>query len=82
MDYSTIESKLSTYFSIEQFDDDVQLIFSNCIEYNGNQSSWVKFAQRLRSLWKRKLPEFQSRLERQFLGEDEDDDGLRKVIFF
>lgn len=53
MDLSTIEEKLDKgeYKKLEQFQDDMQLMFDNCDEYNGPDSS--KFLFYLLYCWMR-----------------------------
>jgi hypothetical protein len=48
MDFSTVENKLKNYFSMTEFRDDLSMIFSNCVSYNGVNH---EFGQYARSIW-------------------------------
>ncbi len=57
MDYSTIKEKLSTgaYHRCQEFIDDVELVFSNCIQYNGESSDFGLLAKSHRDEFKKQL---------------------------
>ena len=50
MDLGTIKNKLNMnkYRHVQEFIDDVHLIFSNCIKYNGEDSSVGKMCKNVR----------------------------------
>lgn len=46
MDFRTIEEeRIHSYYSIRELQDDLILIFQNCIRFNGASSEYGKFAQ-------------------------------------
>ena len=47
MDFWTIEQKLADYQDTSELKRDVQLIYSNCIAYNGEESHLTKIAKRM-----------------------------------
>lgn len=59
MDLSTMEVKLeeSKYEKMEDFIYDARLIFSNCRSYNGENTSYFKYANRLEKFFNSKLKE-------------------------
>ena len=55
MDFATIKEKLNTcaYQTCQEFVDDVELVFSNCIQYNGESSDFGLLAKSLREEFKK-----------------------------
>jgi hypothetical protein len=45
MDFSTVENKLKNYFSMTEFRDDLSMIFSNCVSYNGVNHEFGQYAR-------------------------------------
>lgn len=54
MDFGTIKEKLATssYTKCQEFCNDVELVFSNCIRYNGESSDFGILAKKLRDEFK------------------------------
>ena len=63
MDLGTIGSKIesSEYKDVSEFDDDVNLTFSNCILYNGAASFYGELASKLCEKWETKRKEIRSK---------------------
>lgn len=57
MDFSTIKQKLnnSSYLNGQEFIDDVELVFSNCIEYNCSNSDYGLLSKQLREEFHKQL---------------------------
>jgi len=55
MDFGTIKKKLTdhVYMTCKEFVDDVELVFSNCINYNGEKTEFGKLARTTREEFKR-----------------------------
>lgn len=43
MDYFTIETKMSTYTKFKELEDDLNLIYDNCLQFNGSKGPDVTF---------------------------------------
>jgi len=54
MDFGTIKKtlKAKNYTSVDEFVDEVELVFANCLNYNGEQSDIGKWAIELRALFR------------------------------
>ncbi|XP_031548780.1 cat eye syndrome critical region protein 2-like isoform X2 [Actinia tenebrosa] len=57
MDLSTIEEKLDKgeYKTLDEFQNDMQLMFDNCDEYNGPDSMYTKMANTLKAAFERQI---------------------------
>ncbi|CAJ0823137.1 9290_t:CDS:1 [Entrophospora sp. SA101] len=57
MDFSTVEKKLNgyDYKCVHDFINDVRLIFSNCIDYNGERHPFSKFIKDLEEIFTAQL---------------------------
>lgn len=55
MDFGTIRQKLSehSYANCKEFAEDVDLVFSNCVNYNGEMSDYGKLARNVREEFKK-----------------------------
>ncbi|SSD58515.1 related to Histone acetyltransferase GCN5 [Saccharomycodes ludwigii] len=60
MDLSTMETKLEAnrYGKMEEFIYDARLIFNNCRAYNGENTSYFKYANKLEKFFNSKIKEF------------------------
>ncbi|CAG8736597.1 13906_t:CDS:1, partial [Acaulospora morrowiae] len=69
MDLSTVERKLSNleYSSVNDFANDVRLVFSNCILYNGVSHQYSVFAKELNNLFSQQLSKMPGVVEEQGL---------------
>ena len=60
MDLSTMETKLENnkYETFEEFIYDARLVFKNCRAYNGENTSYFKYANKLEKFFNNKVKEY------------------------
>ena len=62
MDFGTIKRKLmyNVYGNMEEFINDMNLVFNNCLEYNGAENTVTVFAMKIKSLFESIIKEVSS----------------------
>lgn len=75
MDYSTVEKKIEkgSYVGKEEFIADVELIFNNCKDYNGEDSEYYDLANEMLETFHKLMQQLEGEVD-----DDEDDEGKKK----